>query len=436
MGIVSRMIRPHEFKDLSVADPKAWDRSLWNLAGSQSISGENVTETTAMTYAAVWNAVELISSTISALPLNLMQGQGKMDRIADDNKLHDVLHRQWNPYMTAKRGRETQIAHVLTWGNGYAEIVRNGYGEVVQLWPIAPDRVTPRMENGALVYDVNMGGQPTLTLPREKILHIIGPSYDGVIGYSRIAVGRKSHGLGMAMETFGALYFGKGTHPSAVITHPNQLKDTKAFRDAVSAVYAGLGSSHQLMVLEDGMKIEKIGIPPEDSQFLESRQFQIQEVARWFNVPPHKLKDLTRSSFNNIESEDASFLRDRILPDLVDLEQSYDMQLLTDSERNKSGRGRLYCKHNVKGLLRADTAARTSFYQAMLDRGVFSINEVRDLEDMDPIKGGDIHLIPMNMTTLENAGKPQESTPAPVVKELPAPAKKQGEGEQANEDMV
>lgn len=393
---------------------------LWNLAGSQSASGETVTEYTSLTYSAVWNATELIAGTIAALPLNLMQGQGKADRIADDIKLHGVMHNKWNPVMTAKRGRECLIAHVLLWGNGYAEIVRNNYGEVVELWPITPDRVTPRMENGALTYSIKMTGQGDIVLPRERVLHILGPSFDGIIGYSRIAMARKSIGLGMAMETFGSLYFGKGTHPSAVISHPNTLKDPKAFREAVSEVYAGLGNSNQLMVLEDGMTIQKIGIPPEDSQFIESRQFQIPEIARWFNVPPHKLKDLTRSSFNNIESEDASFLRDRILPDLVDLEQSYDMQLLTDTERNRSGRGRLYFKHNVKGLLRADTAARTVFYQSMLDRGVFSINEVRELEDMPPIKGGEIHLVQLNMTSLDNAGKPPEPPKAPTAPE-PAP---------------
>jgi len=409
-------------KNLSLSDDKAWNPSLWNLYGSQSLSGENVTESTALTYSAVWNAVSLISGTIGAMPLHLMQRKGKSKNIIDNRRLYRVMHDQWNPYMTAMAGRECLMAHVLTWGNGYAEIVRNGYGEVIELWPIAPDRVTPSMEGGSVVYEIRMDGKPPVTLLRERILHVPGLGYDGFMGYSVIAMARKSIGLGMAMETFGSLYFGKGTHPSAVITHPTKLKDPKAFRTAVSEVYAGLGNSNQLMVLEDGMKIEKVGIPPEDSQFIESRQFQIPEVARWFNLPPHKLKDLTRSSFSNIESEQTSFYVDSILPWLVRLEANYNMQLLTPSDKNLSGYGRIYFKHNAEGILRGDTASRAAFYGAMLDRGVYSINEVREKEDMDPIPGGDVHLVPLNFTTLENAGK------APEPKQLPAPEPPPGKG--------
>lgn len=420
MNVYQRLrVAARYFFNLSLTDEKAWNRSLWNLIGSQSLSGETVTEETALTYAAVWNAVELISSTIAALPLNLMQGNEKTARIADDYRLHNVMHSQWNPMLSAKKGRQIQISNVLTWGNSYDEVVRNGYGDIIQLWPIAPRRVNPFIEGGEIFYKINMQGGQDVVLPKSRILHLIGPSDDGLIGMSRIAIARKSIGLGMAMETFGSNYFGRGTHPSSVISYKNDIKDIKTAREAIKEVYSGLGKSHDLMMLPDaGMEIKNLAMPMEDSQFLESRQFGIQEVARWFNVPPHKLKDLTRSSFNNIESEDASFLRDRILPDLVELEQSYDIQLLTDTEKNRSGRGKLYFKHNVKGLLRADTAARTAFYQAMLDRGVFSINEVRDLEDMEPVTGGDIRLVPMNMTTLENAGKhpepkaPVEPTPA------------------------
>jgi len=390
---------------LSLTDPKAWDRSLWNLIGSQSLSGENVTEETALTYSAFWSAVTLISGTIRALPLHLMQKKEDKRRMADDRRMYFLMHDKWNKYMTAEIGRETMMMHILTWGNGYAEQVRNPLGDIVELWPIPPNRVTPEMKNGELIYLIRMDQGPPIYLSREKVLHIPGPSPDGFLGYSIVALARKSIGLGMAMETFGSLYFGQGTHPSAVVTHPHQVKDVKAMRSAISEVYSGLGKSHQLMLLEDGMKIEKVGIPPEDSQFLESRQFQIPEIARWFNLPPHKLKDLTRSSFSNIESEQISFVTDSILPWLVRLESNYNMQLLTDGDRGLYGQGRLYFKHNIDGLLRADVAARASFYTAMLDRGVYSINEVREKEDMDPIEGGDVHMVQQNMTTLENIGE-------------------------------
>ncbi|MCE5335698.1 MAG: phage portal protein, partial [Desulfobacteraceae bacterium] len=259
------------------------------------------------------------------------------------------------------------------------EIVWNGLGEIVQLWPIAPSRVTPMLKDGQLVYEISVGSEKK-TLDRSKILHIPGLGFDGLMGYSVISMARKSIGLGMAMETFGSTYFGNGTHPSAVVTHPTKL-DNEAARIAMSNVYAGLGNAHRLMVLEDGMKIEKVGIPPEDSQFLESRQFQIPEIARWFNLPPHKLKDLTRSSFSNIESEQISFVTDSILPILIRLEQHYNMQLLTETEQFRQG---IYTRHNVDGLMRGNSKDRSDYYKAMFGIGAMTINEIREKENWDP----------------------------------------------------
>lgn len=409
MSILSR-IKQFFTRDLSLTNPKAWDQSLWNLIGAQSVSGENVTESTALTYSAVWNAVSLISSTIASLPLHLMQSGGKSKRIADQRRLYRVMHDAANPYMTALTFREVMMAHVLLWGNGYAEIVRDGVGEVTELWPVPPHRVKPRMRDGSLVYHITVSPGTDIILPAERILHVHGLGYDGFAGYSVVAIARKSLGLGMALETFGASYFGNGTHLGAIVSHPGKLSQ-QAYDNLQSSLvntYSGLGKSHKLLLLEEGMTVQKYGIPPDDSQFLESRQFQIPEVARWFNLPPHKLKDLTRSSFSNIESEQISFVTDSILPWLVRLEADYNLQLLDQYDRSLSGYGRYYFKHNVDGLLRGDNASRAAFYQAMFNIGAMSINEIREKEDLDPIKGGDIHLVPMNMTTLENAGKPPE----------------------------
>ena len=218
---------------------------------------------------------------------------------------------------------------------------------------------------------------------RKKTIATQPPSFDGFIGYSVIAMARKGIGLGMAMETFGSKYFGDGIHPSGIVTHPNQLKNPKIMRTALSEVYAGLGNSQRLMLLEDGMKFEQISINPEDSQFLESRQFQIPEIARWFNLPPHKLKDLTKSSFNNIEAEQTSFVMDSILPWLILIEQQYNAQLLTESQQRV---GKLYFKHIVEGLLRANSANRAAYYKAMIGTGVMTPNEARAKEDMNPSK--------------------------------------------------
>jgi HK97 family phage portal protein len=405
---------------LGLTDDKAWDRSLWQLAGAQSLSGENVTESTALTYSAVYNAITLISGTIGALPCHLMQRKGEKKRIADDRRMYRVLHDEFNPYMTAMAGRECLTAHALSWGNGYAEIVRNGYGELVELWPITPNRIRPEMRDGSLVYRIRVGNED-IFLPREKVLHVPGMGFDGFVGYSVISMARKSIGLGMALETFGALYFGQGTHPGVVVSHPGKLgpQASSNLQTSLATEYGGLGKSHKLLLLEEGMKMEKIGIPPDDSQFLESRQFQIPEVARWFNLPPHKLKDLTKSSFSNIESEQQSFYGDSILPWLVRFEQNFNMQLLSPSDKELSGRGRLYFKHSAEGILRADTVARGEFYTKMFSVGAMSVNEIREKEDMDPVAGGDIHLVPLNMTSLENAGKPPEPPKPPAIPALP-----------------
>lgn len=399
MGLISWIKSRFQPYALSVTDEKAWDISLWNLRGSQSLSGETVTESTALTYSAVWNAVSLISGTIGALPLHLLRKEKKKKVLADENGLYRVMHDHPNEFMTAMQFRECLMAHVLTWGNGFAEIVRNGYGDIIALWPIPPNRVNVVMgDDQRLAYEILVDNK-IVTLPRERVLHVAGLGFDGFNGYSVIAMARKSIGLAMAMETFGSLFFGNGTHPGSVITHPSVVKDHKKFREAVSEVYGGLGKSHMVMLLEEGMKIEKVGIPPEDSQFLESRQFQIPEVARWFNLPPHKLKDLTRSSFSNIESEQISFVTDSILPWLIRLEQSYNMQLLSAPEQRRE---RLYFKHNVEGLLRGDAAARGTFYRELFMVGAISQNEIREKEDLDPDPNplADERFVPLNMVPL------------------------------------
>ena len=380
MSLLERM---RQIRNLSLTDPKAWNPTLWNLRGAQSISGENVTEATAFTYSAFWNAITLISGTTASLPLNLMQKQDKTRRIADEKRVYTVMHDQANPWMTAMAFRETMMSHILTWGNGYAEIVRNGFGEIIALWPISPDRITKmEMKDGELIYTIQVPLSEQVTLPRAQILHIPGLGYDGYQGYSVVAMARKSIGLGMAMETFGARYFGAGTHPDLILSHPNALSEParKNIKDSFIEYNSGLSQSHRLMLLEEAMTVEKIGIPPNESQFLESRVFEVSEIARWFNLPPHKLKDLSKSSFNNIESEQISFVTDSILPWLIRLEQNYKMQLLTPREQKEL----FYWHHVVEGLLRGNAKDRALYYKIMRNIGAITANEVRAKENMDP----------------------------------------------------
>jgi len=385
------------FFNLGLNDPKAWDTSLWNFAGSQSLSGESVTESTALTYSAIWNAVTLYSGTISTLPLHLLRQNQKKTLHVEEKKLYQVLHDQFNPLMTAQIGRETMMSHILLWGNAYAEIVRNTYGDVVELWPISPNRVRPYIKDGQVLYEITVDSEKVI-LPREKVLHIPGLGFDGLIGYSVVSMAQKSFGLGMALETFGALYFGQGTHVGCILSHPGKLDDkARANLTESFAGIDGLAKSHRKIILEEGMKLEKIGIPPENSQFLESRQFQIAEIARWFNLPPHKIKDLSRSSFSNIESEQISFVTDSVLPWLIRFEQNYNMQLLTVNERFKQS---IFTRHNVDGLLRGNPQTRAEYYRVMFSIGAMSINDVREKEGWDDVENGDERFIPLNMIPL------------------------------------
>ena len=410
------------FFNLGLSDPKSWNTSLWNIGGSQSLSGETVTESTALTYSAIWNAVTLYSGTVSCLPLHLLRQNKQKTLHVEEKKLYQVLHDQFNSVMTAQIAREVMMGHILLWGNSYCEIVRNGFGEITELWPISPNRVRPYFEDSQIFYEITVDSQKVI-LPREKVLHIPGLGFDGLMGYSVVGMARKSFGLGMALETFGALYFGQGTHVGRILSHPGKLDDkAKAnLKESFAGTSEGLAKAHRLMVLEEGMKLEKIGIPPEDSQFLQTRQFHIAEIARWFNLPPHRLKDLSRSSFSNIASEQISFVTDSVLPWLVRFEQNFNMQLLTQIERYKQ---KMFFRHNVDGLLRGDPATRAEYYKSLFGIGVYSINEIRELEGRDPIENGDERFVPLNMLPLSKIDEyltQQKSSNQPQAAQEPKP---------------
>ena len=410
-AVAKRLFRP---KALSLTDDKSWNASLWRLFGSISQSGESVDEYSALNYSAVWNATSLIAGTIGSLPLHLMKKDGDSKDKIQKHPLYKILYAKPNPYMTAMQLREALTGHILLWGNCYAEIERaNGTGKVLNLWPITPNRVKIKWEDDQLVYEIEVGSEKVY-LTRDKVLHVAGIGFDGFGGYSVIAHARKSIGLSMAMETFGSLFFGNGTHPSVVVKHPGKLSDQahSNLKGSLTEKYASLGNSHRLMLLEEGMDIERMAINPEDSQFLQSRQFQIPEVARWFNLPPHKLKDLSRSSFNNIESEQISFVTDSIRPWVQRFEQAFNMQLLTEKEHFTDN---LYFKHSLEGLLRGATKDRAEFYGKMFNIGAMSINEIRGKEDLnpDPDPLADEKFVPSNMMPLSKVGEKKDETQEP-----------------------
>ncbi|MGV7223278.1 MAG: phage portal protein [Nitrospinales bacterium] len=405
-------------RNLSLSNPKSWNSALWNLYGvGQTESGVRVDEYTAMNLAAVYAAINIISGDIATLPLGLFKTVSNKRKRITDHKSLQVLTYRANPLMPAINVRRTMTAHMLSWGNMYGEIVRDQMNNVIALWPLTPDRVTPRMDRGDLVYYVKVDKED-VPVSRENILHISGLGYDGIMGYSVISKAAESIGLSMASEKFGARYFGANTNMGGAIKYPRALGEEAKnnLRKSLSG-YTGSDNSHRWMILEQGMEIEKLGFSPDDSQFLQTRQFQVPEIARWFNMPPHKLKDLTRSTFSNIEEQETEYVVSCLVPWLTIIEQNYNIQLLTEKEHRLG----YYFKHNVKGLLRGSSAARADYYTKRFYLGTITPNEIRAFEDEDPLETeyADKTYIQQNLMPLEDVDKEPEPIIQPALEGQP-----------------
>ena len=369
------------------------------FGGSSTDSGVSVTPDTALTYSAVYAAVRCIAESVSSLPLNYYErlpGGGKAH--AKANPLHHLLHDEPNPEMTSLQWREASMAHLLLHGNSYTEIVRDLEGNAVELWPIDPTMVAPkRTDSGELYYELNRGKN---FITANNMLHIPGLSFDGISGVSPITLARQSLGLSMAIEQFGAGYFGRGARPGGVLTFPGQLSPEarQNLRRSFEELHAGGANSHRVALLEAGLKWEAIGVPPDDSQFLQSREFQIIEVARWFNLPPNKLKDLSKTSYNSLEQMEISFVVDTLRPWLVRWEQQLNRKIIRPKDR-----GSYFFEHNVDGMLRGDQASRYQSYSVGRNWGWLSVNEIREKENQNPIEGGDVYMVPLNMQSLDTS---------------------------------
>ena len=383
--------------------------SYYGGIGPKTKSGASVSELNAMQLSVVWACIKILSEDSASLPLHLYRrrkGGGKDKAWADDR--YFIMHDRPNPEMTAMSFRESYASHLLSWGNGFAEQERTGgrVKKLVALWPITPNRVTvKRNDRKKIVYHISMSGTglSDVTLPRENILHTPGLSFNGLVGYSPISAAREAIGLGMALEEFGERYFGDGMHPSAVLTHPNQVKDMGAMRSAMDEIYGGLGNAHRLMLLEDGMKIEKVGIPPEDSQFLETRKFQNIEIGtRIYRLPPQMYGEYDKAStYASAEQFSIDYVTKTLRSWLVRLEQSYNTALLDPSEY-----GTYFFEHNIEGLLRGDIKTRFEAYVMGKRNGFLNADEIRALENLNPIPDGmgKEYIIEKNMTGLSDLG--------------------------------
>jgi HK97 family phage portal protein len=374
-------------------------------------SGKAVTERTAMQMTAVYSCVRILSEAVAGLPLHVYrynESGGKEKAV--EHPLYLLLHDEPNPEMTSFIFRETLMTHLLLWGNAFAQIIRNGKGEVVALYPLMPNKMTvDRDENGHLYYRYNrssdealQGGDSTVILQPRDVLHIAGLGFDGLVGYSPIAMAKNAIGLAIATEEYGAKFFANGAAPSGVLEHPGTIKDPSKVREAWQSQFGGSSNSGKVAVLEEGMKYTPISISPEQAQFLETRKFQINEIARIFRVPPHMVGDLEKSSFSNIEQQSLEFVKYTLDPWVVRWEQAISRALFTADEKK-----RYFVKFNLEGLLRGDYQSRMQGYATARQNGWMSANDIRELENLDLIPeedGGDLYLVNGNMVPLTLAG--------------------------------
>ncbi len=398
---------------------KARDKPKDSLSGSRysfffggTTAGKPVNEHTAMQMTAVYSCVRILAETLAGLPLHVYKynDNGGKEKYLK-HPLYKLLHDEPNPEMTSFTFRETLMSHLLLWGNAYAQIIRNARGEVIALYPLMPNKMTvDRDKNGRLfyLYQRSIEDSPTLGkdnlvyLDPSEVLHIPGLGFDGLVGYSPIAMAKNAVGLAMATEEYGAKFFANGAAPGGVLEHPGTIKDPQKVKESWNSAYQGSANSHRVAVLEEGMKYQPIGISPEQAQFLETRKFQINEIARIFRVPPHMLADLEKSSFSNIEQQSLEFVKYTLDPWVVRWEQTMFRSLLMESEKST-----VFIKFNVDGLLRGDYESRMSGYATARQNGWMSANDIRELENLDRIPvelGGDIYLINGAMTKLQDAG--------------------------------
>jgi HK97 family phage portal protein len=368
----------------SLANPASW-----MFDGAASKTGIAVTEDSAMRLSAVFGAVRVISETIASLPWEVKQDAGDSTRSASAHPINKLIHHP-NGMMTDFNFREVCQAHLCLHGNAFIAIRRNEAGQPVKLIPVHPDRVEVKVYKDEKFYTIDQGKE---TFDDTEMIHILGLSFDGIIGKSVIEAARESIGLGLAADQFGGSFFGNGANVSAILTHPGRLSDEayKRLMASWARRYSGLDNAHKTAILEEGMNLQKVSISPQESQFLETRKFGVEDIARFFRIPLAYLGSLENSSTRaNIEEQGIQFQRNTVLPWVKRWEAEFNRKLFPGQEN-------YFIRMNMDGLLRGDISSRYSSYAVARQWGWLSVNDIRKHESLEPIDGGDIYLQPMNM---------------------------------------
>jgi HK97 family phage portal protein len=386
--------------------------------GNVSTAGVTVTQERATSTTTFIACVKILAETIGMLPLPVYRVKNRGRERAPEHPIYQLLHNRPNPELSPFLFREMLQGHLALRGNAYAEIETNNAGEIIGLWPLLPHRVQPIRENGEKKYVVQLNSGASVSLRSDQVMHIPAFGYDGIQGYSPLTVLRHALGLAIATEEFGARFFGNGSRPGGVITRPKEAPkwspDAKSsFKRSWEEAHAGLTNSQRVAILEEGMDWKQIGISPDDSQFLQTRGFQVTEIARFFRIPLHMLGHLERSSFNNIEQQSIDFIQHAVGPWMARWESVINHDLFDEADR-----GTYYAQFLVTALLRGDSAARSAYYRQRFAMGTYSQNDIRELENEDPIPGGDRYFVPMNMVPSDRL---DDWVTAQIAKGAPAP---------------
>ena len=412
MGFWNRLFKP-KVEDYSIS-------SRYRFLMGPTAAGKSVNERSAMQLTAVYACVRILAEGIAGLPLHLYKcgKNGSREKVVD-HPLYFLLHDEPNPEMTSFVFRETLMTHLLLYGNCYCQIIRDGRGQVTALYPLMPNQMSvDRDEKGQLYYTYLCSGEEADTMKKgtvyllpEDVLHIPALGFDGLVGYSPIAMAKNSIGMGLACEEYGTKFFANGAAPSGVLEHPGTIKDITRLRESWNAIYGGSKNAGKVAILEEGMHYSPISISPNEAQFLETRKFQVDEIARIFHVPPHMIGDLDRSTFSNIEQQSLEFVKYTLNPWVCRWEQVLTRSLLSPKEKREYS-----IKFNVDGLLRGDYQSRMNGYAVGRQNGWMSANDIRELENMDKIseeQGGDLYLVNGNMIKMTDAAtNPREKDSA------------------------
>lgn len=411
--ITLNLSRPRERRGNSLENPaiplsNPTPALLEALGVGPTTTGITVTERKAMTLSAVYSCVRIIAESLASLPFVAYERLDRGKRRATTHPVYRLLHDRPNPEMPPMQFIETMTGHVALTGNAYAEIEWNNRAQPVALWPLTPDRVRVERASGEKRYVVSVPTGAPVSLSRDRILHIAGFGYDGLVGYSPIGLMRQTVSVALAAEEYAARFYGNGSRPGGVLKYPGKMSQQakENLKASWERIQGGLSNAHRVAILEEGLEWQKIQIDPDDAQFIETRKFQVTDIARIFRVPPHMIADLDKATFSNIEQQSLEFVIHTLRPWAVRWEQTVTHDLFSDYSA-----GNYFAEFVVEGLLRGDLASRYSAYAVGRNNGWLSANDIRELENMNPLPGdqGEIYLVPANMVPADQVARGDEA---------------------------